>query len=427
MALQLHRQIDLCCLVLAGIFASADLQADGVYEAVELRKREPNDLIDTSYQFNDQFGRRSLLYAEALTVEAVRRIGYELAPEPTDDYIDYQFFVLRDPSPNAFAMPNGHIYVHTGMIARMEDFSQLAALLAHEINHVAGHHGIIQYRITAKRVLVDIFSGGLGSLLGQLRFSRELEQEADNRAPLLMLDSPYDPHAMPELLDLLADDFEGLRPRIATMWTTHPDPDERAGTSRSMVARLPSRRRDPVLFDELMYPLRAMTVRDYIQDDYPYTAIALAQGLLERYPDELEFRQLLGDGWQALGPRSEFAPDDFTNRDKRRNLRRRFSKTREERASELLETEQGQQALVTNLGYARDTYQAILALDSNYSPAYRGLGEVYESLNLPKDAARSYLEYVRHAPDAVDRAIIIGRLTAIRDLIQNEEIPNETE
>jgi tetratricopeptide (TPR) repeat protein len=238
---------------------------------------------------------------------------------------------------------------------------------------------------------------------------------------MLMLDSPYDPHALPELFDVLAQDFEGLRPRIATIWTTHPDPEQRAATSRALVAELPARGRDAPRFDTVVFPLRAMTVRDYIQDDYPYTAIALAQSLSETYPSALQFRQLLGDAWQALGPRSEFAPDDFTNRDKRRNLRQRVFKTREERADGLLASDEGRLAYVTNLGYARDTYEQIVVADSSYAPAYRGLGEVLEALGEPREAAKSYLEYLRREPQAPDRSIIVARLAAIRDLLTQGE------
>jgi predicted Zn-dependent protease len=399
--------------------------ADGVYEPVELRKREPADLMDTAREYQDQFERRSLIYKEPGVVELVQRIGAELAPPPTDDYIDYRFYVIRDPSPNAFAMPNGQIYVHTGMLARLEDSSQLAGLLAHEINHVAGHHGILQHRITAPKILIDIFVGGLASLMGQLRYSRELEQEADDRASLLMANTDYDPHALPELFDILKEDFEGLQPRMATIWTTHPDPDKRGDTSRAQVADLPEKPRDRDEFDAIVYPLRAITLRDYIQDDYPYTAIALAEGLLERYPDDMELRMLLGDAWQRLGPRSEFAPDDFSNRDKRRNLRKRVFKTRQERTEELLETEEGRQAFAANMDYARETYESVLAMDSAYAPAHRGLGEVYQKLGMPREAGRHYLEYVRAAPDAADRPVVMGRLTQIRDELAKES-GNET-
>lgn len=397
----------------------------GVYEPLELRRSEPNDLIETSAQYNDMFARRSLLYSESAIVDLVRRIGHELAPPPTDAYIDYEFFVVRDPSPNAFAFPNGQIYIHTGMLARMDDESQLAALLAHEINHAAGHHTILSHRITAKRMIIQVVGGGLAGIMGQLRYSRRLEQEADDRALFLMQDTPYDPHAMTELLRILNEDFEGLDPRYATIWTTHPDPEERIEASRANLAGIPSKARDPRAFDELIYPLRVLTVRDYIQDDYPYTAIAVAQKFIERYPDDLDFRMALGDAQRVLGPRPAVMPEEFSRRDSRRNLRARIVRTRDQRMDLLLQTPEGVAAMAENLDSARATYQGILETDPSYAVAYRGVGEVYEAEGNDREAARAYLNYIQEVPDAKDRQVIVGRLTEIRNRLMDEETESE--
>ena len=409
------------------VHAQEENEADlkGVYEPLELRKREPNDLIDTAAQYHDLFERRSLLYAESGVVDLVRRVGQALAPPSTDPYIRYAFYVIRDPSPNAFALPNGDVYIHTGMLARMRDSSELAAVLAHEINHVAGHHGILSYRITAKRLIIDIVAGGLASLMGQLRYSRQLEQEADDRAALLMRDTQFDPHAIPDLLEILNEDFEGLDPRYASIWMTHPDPEQRIEASRRTVADMPSKERDEADYDAVIYPLRALTVRDYIQDDYPYTAIAVAESFLERYPDDLDFKMAVGDAERVLGPRPEALPEDFDKRDARRNLRDRIRNSRDQRLDKLLETPEGQAAQVANLERARETYQSILDTDAEYYAAYRGLGEVYEAEGRDREAARAYLTYVQQVPDAPDRAVIIGRLTTLRDRLQNQETGNE--
>lgn len=397
----------------------------GIYEPVELRRREPNDLIDTAAQYNDMFARRSLLYGDSAVLDLVRRIGHELAPEPTDDYIDYEFFVIRDPSPNAFAFPNGQIYIHTGMLARMADESQLAALLGHEINHTAGHHTILSHRITAKRLAIQVLAGGLGGLMGQLRYSRKLEQEADDRAPFLLQETSYDPHAITELLEILNEDFEGLDPRVATVWTTHPDPEERIEASRVNVAGLPSKPRNPQAFDDVIYSLRVLTVRDYIQDDYPYTAIAVAQRFIDRYPEDLDFRMALGDAQRVLGPRPGALPEDFSKRDARRNLRDRIRRTRDQRTERLLETQEGVENMATNLASARRTYEGILEIDPDYATANRGLGEVYEAEGNDREAARAYLTYVREAPEADDRSVIIGRLTEIRNRLVAEGAEND--
>jgi tetratricopeptide (TPR) repeat protein len=397
----------------------------GVYESVELRRREPNDLIDTAGQYKDMFERRSLLYTGADVVDLVRSIGARLAPPPTDDYIHYEFFVLRDPSPNAFALPNGQIYIHTGMLARLRDSSQLAAVLAHEINHVAGHHTILSYRITAKRLAILVAGGGLASLLGQLRYSRQLEQESDDRAPYLMRNTDYDPHAMTEVLEILNQDFEGLDPRFASVWMTHPDPEARIESSRANVAGLPTKERDPEAYDRIIYPLRVLTVRDYIQDDYPYTAIAVAESMLERYPSDMDFRMALGDAQRELGPRPPALPEDFTKRDARRNLRDRIRNTREQRAEKLLETPDGVANLAANLAQAKATYEGILEVDPDYVAAYRGIGDVDEANGNDRDAARAYLTYVQRAPDAPDRSVVVGRLAEIRNRLLAEETDNE--
>lgn len=416
-------------VVLSAVPARAQNESEddlkGVYESVELRRREPNDLIETAGQYKDLFDRRSLLHKDSAVLELVRRIGDELAPEPTDDYINYEFYVIRDPSPNAFAFPNGQIYVHTGMIARMEDASQLAALLAHEINHVAGHHTILSHRITAKRLAIQVLAGGLASLMGQLRYSRQLEQEADDRAAVLLEGTDYDPHGMTELLELLAEDFEGLDPRYATVWTTHPDPEERIEASRLNLAGVPPKARDAALFDQVVYPLRSLTVHDYIQDDFPYTAMAVAERFIERYPDDLDFRMAVGDAQRILGPRPEALPEDFSRRDARRNLRDRIRNTRDQRAERLLETPEGVANMAANLARAQSTYEEILEIDPEYAPAYRGLGEVFEAEGKDREAARAYLTYLERAPDALDRPVVMGRLTEIRDRLVNEEAANE--
>lgn len=413
----------LCC---AAHEAAAQAEDDlkGVYEPMELRRGEPNDLIDTASQYRGLFERRSLLYGDDAVLSMVRRIAYELAPEPTDPYIDYEFYVIRDPSPNAFAFPNGQIYVHTGMLARMSDESELAALLAHEINHVAGHHTILSHRITVKRLAIQVFGGGLGSLMGQLRYSRQLEQEADDRAALLMRDTSYDPHAMTDLLEILSQDFEGLDPRYASVWTTHPDPVERIEASRRNVAALPRRPRDPAAFDEVVYDLRILTVRDYLQDDYPYTAMAVAQQFMIRYPEDLDFMMALGDAQRLLGPRQPALAEDFTRQEARRNLRERIFRTREQRAEALLETPEGIASLAANLERARRTYESILEIDPGYAAAHRGLGKVYEAEHKDRDAARAYLTYISQQPDAPDRPVIVARLAAIRDRLLKEDTDN---
>jgi len=404
---------------LLGTAASA--LGGGHYAAVPIDDDEQH-LIDSANDLADYFATHSLLYADEPVLSLVRRVGHSIRPQPTDDYIEYEFFVLRDPSPNAFALPNGHVYVHTGMLARLRDEDQLAALLAHELNHVAGHHGIVDHRASKKTAITGMVLGGVsvwGGLIAVglqtsvLGFSRELEQEADDRAAQVLLASRYDPHALPELLDILGQDYEGLDPRVPTIWSTHPEIQARAQKSRALVTAMPHREHQAEPFDSTVLRLRMLTIQDYVQYDYPRTAIALVESLIERYPSDPQPLQLLGDGWQGMGGLAPVDPSALTTSDKKHNRRDHAKKTREQRLAEQLETEEGQTSYRENLARAEDAYRRALALDPTFATAYRGLGEVYEQQKRDREAAEAYLTYVRSAPDAPDRPIVVSRLKSV--------------
>jgi beta-barrel assembly-enhancing protease len=408
---------------------SAPAFAEGIYDTVPLDEDELR-LIEESNDVEGYFSAKSLLYKEPTVLELVRRVGHEIRPQPTDDYIEYEFFVLRDPSPNAFALPNGHVYVHTGMLARLRDEDQLAALLAHEINHVAGHHGIVNHRATRKKTIAGMVLGGLGgwgsvislglqaSVYG---FSRELEQEADDRAVTVLRDTRFDPHALPEMFDILGHDYEGLDPRTPTIWSTHPEMQARAETSRALVAPMERRERHVDTFEAAVIDLRAMTIQDYVQDDYPHTAVALAESLVERYPDDERMLQLLGDAWQGMGAQGPLNLDELSNADKRQARRNRVKRTRAQRLAELLLTEEGRAAYAANLDRAESTYQRALTLAPSFAAAHRGLGEVYEQQNRTRDAAAAYMSYVKAAPTAADRPIVMAKLRALTATLKGEQ------
>jgi predicted Zn-dependent protease len=403
--------------------------AGGVYESVPIDNDEWR-LIEESKDLEGWFNAQSLLYTAPKALELVRRVGHEIRPHPTDDYIEYEFFVLRDPSPNAFALPNGHVYVHTGMLARLDDEDQLAALLAHEINHVAGHHGIIEHRATRKKTIAGMVLGGLGPWGGVISiglqtsvygFSRELEQEADDRATDVLLASRYDPHALPDVLDILGRDYEGLRPRTSTVWSTHPEVRARAETSRGRVAETAPRERHDDGFDATVMDMRTMTIEDYVQDDFPHTAVALAESLVARYPNDLKLLNLLGDAWQGMGAQGPIDSAALSDSDKRHNRRDRARKTRAQRLAEALETEEGRAAYAANLLRAEEIYQRVIAADATFAPAHRGLGEVYEQQKRPREAAQAYLSYIKQAPTAPDRPIVMGRLRLLATLLKVEQ------
>lgn len=105
----------------------------------------------------------------------VNSIGERLVPEyqrnmPDGDAnkIDFRFYVIDDPIPNAFAFPNGMIFVHTGILDIMDNEAELAVVLGHEIAHVTHEHGRERYEGGVKGQLVqDLLNRFMGETVSK--------------------------------------------------------------------------------------------------------------------------------------------------------------------------------------------------------------------------------------------------------------------
>src|SRR5207245_10639230 len=91
--------------------------------------------------------------------EYLARVGDRLTPDEVRAAggPGFKFGVLRDPTLNAFALPNGHIYVHTGLLSRLVNESQLAMIVGHEMTHVTHRHALsFQRDIQTKQILYTV-------------------------------------------------------------------------------------------------------------------------------------------------------------------------------------------------------------------------------------------------------------------------------
>jgi len=152
------------------------------------------------------------------------RLGKHLASQSEEARQEFNFFVLRDSTLNAFAMPGGYIGVHTGLILAARSESELAGVLAHEISHVTQRHlarllgkqnqaqmaGLlsIALAILASRQSAELAQGALvaGQAAGvqhQLNYSRDFEQEADRLGLQLLEKAGFDVRGMAGFFDRL--------------------------------------------------------------------------------------------------------------------------------------------------------------------------------------------------------------------------------
>ena len=101
---------------------------------------------DLGHQVQRQIRQDVQLMRDRVVVNYVRKLGARLAAAAGPSAFDRRFYVVEDEAPNAFAIPGGAIYLHTGTLLLAEDLSGVAGVLAHEIGHVTARHFANRYK-----------------------------------------------------------------------------------------------------------------------------------------------------------------------------------------------------------------------------------------------------------------------------------------
>jgi predicted Zn-dependent protease len=423
-------------LAAPSVAAKPEHKEKGIYESLNLSDAEFRS-IETSAELHDQMQRRGLRHNDSDLDAWLQGIGDRLVPVPTDSYQEYRFYLIRDPSPNAFALPDGQIYVHTGLICRLENEAQL------EIIHVAGHHGVLAYRSQKRKAVLGGFlsilgalAGGWGEVGGYLMnyglatsvfgYSRDLEQEADVKGGALMLDAGYDIREMPTLFEILSEDFEGLTPRMNGKWNSHPDLASRGQYTAALAADTATERLTGLSlgsddFRSRVRPLAIDTVRDYILSEYPKTALELAQSLIEEDAQYAEGWVAQGHSYVALGAKSEYSIEaQLTKKEKKAQVRLRSKLTREELRAQAEASPEAGANIVRNYAEAEKSYLHALGLDKSAVEAHAGLGEIYLRREMYRESARELVTYIRLRPDAPDKGIVMDDLREIAQILKTE-------
>ncbi|MGH7445616.1 MAG: M48 family metalloprotease, partial [Longimicrobiales bacterium] len=183
----------------------------------------------------------------------VQRIGESLARDSERPNLPWRFRVVDDPTPNAFALPGGFIYVTRGMLSLMNSEAELAAVLGHEVGHVTARHSVhmlsqqqlAQIGLVAGMIFVpelaqfgDLAGQGLGLLF--LKYGRDAERQADELGFRYALADNYDVREMADVFAALARSSElaGQSP-LPTWLSSHPGPAERIERINVMLAEQP--------------------------------------------------------------------------------------------------------------------------------------------------------------------------------------------
>ena len=177
--------------------------------------------------------------------EYITDVGQKIAAHAQDGDFKFTFFVINEPSINAFAMPGGYIGTHAGLIMATQSESELAGVLAHEISHVTQRHisravyanqrqSILTMATMLGAILVGAASGNSDVIMGgiaggqsmaiqqQIDFTRSNEYEADRVGVGLMAEAGFDPQGMPTFFETLNQGTGPMAARAPEFLRTHP-------------------------------------------------------------------------------------------------------------------------------------------------------------------------------------------------------------
>ncbi|WP_321477714.1 tetratricopeptide repeat protein [uncultured Paludibaculum sp.] len=348
------------------------------------------EVLEETRCVEEAFREQGVLLEDRPLEEWLTRIGAALTGQQLPlENVTFRFAALRDPIPNVIALPNGSIYITTGMLATLENEEQLAGLMAQGISEIANRQTYTFLRAFRKKTMIQglvlaplpgsfLFTN---SIMARLRggpgvqaalvsgYGERLAQEAGLEALKRMHSAGYDPQALPQALYLLADGADPGRSRFR--YQSHTSLLEREQALRECAAKLSVHGASGRSVDGyLAHAGSAITVNIHteIAGRNPRAALIQARRLVSWDPQEPRYQLLL--------------------------------------AYSLLAVEDHRQA--------ESIYRRIIDREPSLVDAHRGLGLLLEKESRKDEAAAEYRHYLDHAPtSALERRRIEHRLAML--------------
>ena len=344
-------------------------------------------------------------YDDRLFQEYVSRVGHGLVPEWVDrNEVQFNFSIVNDPELNAFALPDGTIVIHTGLLATLENEAQLASILGHEIAHVTHKHGYRGYKRAQKMQWVALgaavaaaaidadreawegpsWASTLVSLGATLTLTaainghgRNLEDDADRVGLNYALDAGYDPFQAPRVWEIFSLHTSDQSAVSNWFFSNHSTHRARIGNLTQEINRYYRDRLDPETLNRNEEEYSRMVARlrrhnavmDYERKELKNAEKAF-RSILKSNPDDALAHLYLGKIlWDTQGMA-------------------------------------GGDAALAELKRASE-------IDPELADPYREIGFIYYSLGYRESAVEAFRTYIEMAPDAADAEEIRGYLRDI--------------
>ena len=292
--------------------------ADDLEEEVRIGK-EAADLVAKESKFADDpaLVQRVEAIGNAIAKVAVETEVPAAYGKPTLAKFSYSFKIVEDKDINAFALPGGFVYVNTALLDFVHSDDELAAVVAHEIAHVAHHHAMQSLKVQQRQmlglaaaVLVGAVAGASSENLGNIAYVASLinmarlsdygqkaEFDADNTAVAYLAETNYNPVGMLTFMERLAREEIRKPRRNLGILATHP----------------PSHKRACVIIEELnkrAIPINRRLVTNYLRVEVKPIENSQAYSV---WLSDIEVVRLADSGGGTAATRANRIADDLGN------------------------------------------------------------------------------------------------------------------
>jgi predicted Zn-dependent protease len=255
----------------AGVALAGCIQNDGT-RFNPLKAFLPSVSEDDERQIGMEFDRELQkvvpMIDDLVVTDFINELGQALVSQIEPQPFIYRFRVVDAPSLNAFAVPGGYIYFHSGTILAVSSVDELAGVMGHEIVHVKRHH---YARMRRQQQIPDLLVGiaGMAAAIAteepgllvasqaanvamKLRYSREYEAEADQFGNVFMVRAGYDPAGSARFFERILEEKKRNPDDIPPYLFSHPDVEDRIAAIEIAAESLqPTHAPDPSLEEAL--------------------------------------------------------------------------------------------------------------------------------------------------------------------------------
>jgi predicted Zn-dependent protease len=329
-----------------------------------------------------------LIYRDDQLDDYVNQVARKLQPPEILEHIPFRIMVIKSPYLNAFAFPNGVIYIHTGILARMDNEAQLAALLGHEMTHCTHRHALktLRHFKSKSDFLVGVQASliqfsGIGSLVNKLGslgskaavsgYRRDLETEADLVGLQLMAKAGYDPNEALRLFEHLKREIEEENIQEPFFFGCHPRLQERVENCKNFLKTRYQKEETGIKNTGVFLTTLYKVILDNAWLDLKAGRFHSAQRGAEKYlkiePNDARVYYLLGEVFR-------------------------------------------QRAKADDMHKAKAYYKKAISLDPFYPDPHKAIGLIYYKDGEKTLAKRSFGQCLSLSPHRPDKAYIVGYL-----------------